>query len=232
MIRPTPTAGALLGGFCFALLFGVVESAHAEAADDAATAASATAAAELPAELPPPALATTPTTTTTTAPPPAPAPPPPALDPVDIPPAFGAQDAGGFLWSFVKSMLMLAAVLALIYLVLHKGLGRLVQRTQMGRRMRVVERIALDQRRALYLVEVDGQEVLLAGSEGGVVAVDLSGKERDRPATSAAPAARFSTELGKTGRAPPITGADDGKGEGQSRVHGAGGVKAREGVEG
>lgn len=159
------------------------------------------------------------------------------LEPLDVPPAFNAEDAGGFLWSFLKSMLMLGVVLALIYLVLHKGLGRLVQRTQMGRRMRVVERIALDQRRALYLVEVDGHEVLLAAGDGAVVAVDLPGakaKEPEPPATPASPAARFSTDLGKTGRAPPQTGvAADGKsdddGRGSSRIQTA---KAREGVEG
>lgn len=115
-----------------------------------------------------------------------PPPPPSLLDDEDK--AYGGYTPGAdagmseFIWGFVKSMLMLCVVLALIYLVLHKGLGRLVQRTQSGRRMRVVERIALDQRRALYLVEVDGREVLLAGSEGGVVPVDVSVREEPKTA--------------------------------------------------
>jgi flagellar biogenesis protein FliO len=122
----------------------------------------------------------------------------PPLDPMM---GYDTSAAGGmsdFVWSFVKSMLMLGVVLALIYLILHKGLGRLVQRTQSGKRMKVVERIVLDQRRALYLIEVDGEEVLLAGSEGGVTRVDRE------PAPPPAPP-RFSTE-GVRSTTPPITG--------------------------
>lgn len=156
--------------------------------------------------------------------------PPPPLDPVERPPAFTTGDAGSFLWSFVKSMLMLGLVLALIYLVLHKGLGRLMQRTQMGKRMRVVERIALDQRRALYLIEVDGQEVLLAGSDAAMVAVELPrNKEREPPSSAASPAVRFSTDLGKTGRPPPVTG---GLSEDGSKVQTPAGVRSRESAEG
>lgn len=107
---------------------------------------------------------------------------------------------GDFLWSFVRSMLMLGVVLALIYLVLHKGLGRLVQKTQSGRRMKVVERIALDQRRALYLVEVDGAEMLLAGTDGGVARVD-----RDEPPAPQPTPRSFTTE-GIAPEHPPLTG--------------------------
>lgn len=155
------------------------------------------------------------------------APPPPPLEPVEVPPAFDTQDAGGFLWSFVRSMLMLGAVLALIYLVLHKGLGHLVQRTQMGRRMRLVERIALDQRRALYLVEVDGKEVLLAGSDGGVSQVHL-GSPAPKPAVQAGEGAvRFQVDRAKGGRPPETGRAEDG-----SSLLTSTSTNARESVEG
>lgn len=156
----------------------------------------------------------------------APSPEPPPLDAVEVPPAFDTQDAGGFLWSFIKSMLMLGVVLALIYLVLHKGLGRLVQRTQMGRRMRVVERIALDQRRALYLVEVDGQEVLLAASDGSVTQVEVRRPSRE-PEENATPSTRFRVESAKGGRPPETGRAEDG----ESLIQ-AVSARARESAEG
>ena len=73
------------------------------------------------------------------------------------------------IWPFMKSMIMLAVVVGLAYLTLHKGLGKLMVRTQMGKRMKVLERVSLDQRRSLYLVEIDGHEIVLGGGEGGVV---------------------------------------------------------------
>ncbi len=70
---------------------------------------------------------------------------------------------------FIKSMLMLAVVVGLAYLTLHKGLGKLMVRAQAGKRIKVIERVSLDQRRSLYLVDIDGKELVLAGGEGGVV---------------------------------------------------------------
>jgi flagellar biogenesis protein FliO len=67
---------------------------------------------------------------------------------------------------FAKTMFMLLVVVGLIYLTLHKGLGAMVAKAQMGKRMRLVERVTLDQRRALYLIEVDGKEMVLAGAAG------------------------------------------------------------------
>ena len=102
-------------------------------------------------------------------------------------------------WPFVKMTLMLLVVLGLVYLTLHKGLGSLMARGQDGKRMRVVERISLGERKALFLVEVDGREMLLGTGEHGVAhLVDLS-----------APAA-FSQTLQKfeqaPAKAPPISG--------------------------
>jgi flagellar protein FliO/FliZ len=120
-------------------------------------------------------------------------------------PATTDPGIGPFLWQFVKTMLALGIVLALVYLVLHKGLGRLVQRTQIGKRMRVVERIQLEPRRSLYLVDVDGEEMLLSASEGGVQAL-----ERPTAAAAAVPPPSFSETLESSSNAPAVTrGARD-----------------------
>lgn len=83
-----------------------------------------------------------------------------------VPPPEGLGDLVG---TFARTMLMLLAVLALVYLTLHKGLGKLTERSQSGKRMRVVERVGLDARRGLYIVEVDGREMLIGTGEGGPV---------------------------------------------------------------
>lgn len=68
----------------------------------------------------------------------------------------------------LKTFLMLGVVLAIAYLSLHKGLGKLVEKQNAGRRVKVVERVGLDQKRSLYIVEVDGQQMLLGGSDQGL----------------------------------------------------------------
>ncbi|MCP4503826.1 MAG: FliO/MopB family protein [Deltaproteobacteria bacterium] len=75
----------------------------------------------------------------------------------------------GVIGPFFKSMFMLIVVLGIAWLTLHKGLGKLMTRAQVGKRMQVVEKTSLDQRRSLYLVAVDGKEFILGGGEGGVV---------------------------------------------------------------
>jgi flagellar biogenesis protein FliO len=58
---------------------------------------------------------------------------------------------------------------------LHRGLGGLIKVAQKGKRLKVLDRITLDQRRALYLVSLDDKELLFGGGEGGVVLLkDLS----------------------------------------------------------
>ena len=73
--------------------------------------------------------------------------------------------------SFLKTMVALCAVLAIVWLTLSKGMGKLVERAQAGKRVKVLERIALDARRSLYLVEVDGQQIVLGG--GDVTRIDI-----------------------------------------------------------
>jgi flagellar protein FliO/FliZ len=116
----------------------------------------------------------------------APAPTPPAAEPkLDVkdlpPPSIGM---GELLAPLFKTLLMLGVVLAIAYLTLHKGLGKLVARQNEGRRVKVVERVALDPKRALYLVEIDGKQMLLGSGEHGVVHI------KDLDAGDAAPALR------------------------------------------
>lgn len=81
------------------------------------------------------------------------------------------SELGDMLQSFARMMFMLLVVLALAYLFLHKGLGKIVAKTHAGKRIQVIEKHGLDHRRSLYLVKVDEKEFLLGGSDGGVTPI-------------------------------------------------------------
>ena len=97
------------------------------------------------------------------------------IDPND--PRGVAGSLEGIVWPAIKTMLMLLVVLGLIYLSLHKGLGKLISKTQAGKRIQVVERVNLDQKRALFIVKVDGEELFLAASEGGLTPLQIHGQK-------------------------------------------------------
>lgn len=128
------------------------------------------------------------------------------------PPSMGAVELIGPL---AKTMLMLCVVLAIVYLTLYKGLGKLVEKQNAGKRVKVVERVTLDQKRALFLVEIDGKQMLLAAGEGGVVLlkdVDAATGEVRAPApppgaSGGGFAARFADALKSRlpGAEPPVT---------------------------
>jgi len=96
------------------------------------------------------------------------------VDPND--PRGVASSLDSLVWPAIKTMLMLLVVLGLVYLSLHKGLGKLISRTQSGKRIQVVERVSLDQKRALFLVSIDGEEMLLGASEGGLTQLKSESK--------------------------------------------------------
>lgn len=136
----------------------------------------------------------------------APPAPDPLLDePLSDPAApMASEGMGDLLGSFARTMLMLCLVLGLVYLTLHKGVGKLVQRSQVGKRMRVVERVGLDPRRALYIVDVDGREMLIGTGEGGMVHLaDLGEKPADAAQSAPRPkvAKPFAKALEDTGKA-------------------------------
>jgi flagellar biogenesis protein FliO len=89
-------------------------------------------------------------------------PPPPPFDLDETAPALTASDV---VQPMLKTVVALSIVLLLAWLTLHKGMGRLVERAQAGKRMRVVERVALDARRSLFLVEVDGVTLVVGGGD-------------------------------------------------------------------
>jgi len=72
---------------------------------------------------------------------------------------------GDVIVTFLKAMAALGAVLALAWLTLGKGIPKLVEKAQAGKRVKVVERIALDARRSLFLVDIDGRLVVLGGGD-------------------------------------------------------------------
>ena len=123
---------------------------------------------------------------------PADAPVPPAFDDAMIGPATTTTD---LVLTFIKTVLMLCVVLALAWLTLSKGMGKLVEKAQAGKRVKVLERIALDARRSLFLVEIDGKMVVLAG--GDVVKVHELSDKNDK--------ARFAEVLAQT---PPPPSAE------------------------
>ena len=85
--------------------------------------------------------------------------------------SFSLLDA---LKAFVKTILMLLVVLLVAYVLLGKGLPKLMNKTMKNSRMKVLERLPLDQKRMLFLVEVDGQTYLLGGADGQVSLIDKS----------------------------------------------------------
>jgi flagellar biogenesis protein FliO len=91
------------------------------------------------------------------------------------PPDYGA--------SLLQTLVALAAVCALAYVAVRFGLGRLYRTASSGRRMRVVERLPLDGRRALLLVEVDERTYLVGSGEGAPPALlaELAGARGAEP---------------------------------------------------
>jgi flagellar biosynthetic protein FliO len=104
----------------------------------------------------------------------------------------------GLMGVLLKTMLMLALVVGAAYLTLHKGVGKLMARAQQGQRIKVVERVHLGERRSLYLVSVDGKEMLLGVGEGGISTLE---------APAAREGARFASLLDVAHAAPGENGA-------------------------
>jgi flagellar biogenesis protein FliO len=88
-------------------------------------------------------------------------PPPPPVDEELVKP-FGTAD---IVKSLLRTTLMLAVVLGIVWLTLSKGMGKLVEKANAGKRVKVIERVALDARRSLFLVEVDGKQMVLGGGD-------------------------------------------------------------------
>src|SRR5436309_3324578 len=72
------------------------------------------------------------------------------------------------LWSLFQLLFALLFIVALVYLTLHKGLGTWLRKSQANKLIQVKERMVLDSKRSLYIVEVSGKVMLLGGGDNGV----------------------------------------------------------------
>lgn len=70
-------------------------------------------------------------------------------------------------WTLARTMIVLAMVVALAYLTLNVGLRRLLGiRSAVGTSVvTVLERVSLDQKRSLFVVEAGGEVLLIGGGE-------------------------------------------------------------------
>lgn len=93
-------------------------------------------------------------------------------------PGFGRQgvglyalaQAGGveFFFMLLQTMLTLALVCGLAYIIFRWVLPRLNIARTSNSMVRVVDRVGLDARKSLYVIEVAGRWLLIASSEAGV----------------------------------------------------------------
>lgn len=81
----------------------------------------------------------------------------------------GNDDSMGVAMSaFLRMIVVLAGVLLLAYLLLHKGLGKLNAKLSHGRLIRVVDRVGLEPKKILYVVEVADHHYLIGSSDAGL----------------------------------------------------------------
>jgi flagellar biogenesis protein FliO len=73
-----------------------------------------------------------------------------------------------FLWMLVQTIFALALVIGLAYLIFRVILPRLAVNYGSNNMVRVVDRIGLEARKSLYVIEVAGKWMLVASSENGV----------------------------------------------------------------
>ena len=73
-----------------------------------------------------------------------------------------------FLWMLVQTIFALALVCGLAYVIFRVILPRLAVSYSSNNMVRVVDRIGLEARKSLYVIEVAGKWMLVASSENGV----------------------------------------------------------------
>ena len=95
--------------------------------------------------------------------------PPPEPSPLGESLSHGDDDGISVAMSaFLRMIVVLAGVLLLAYLLLHKGLGKLNSRLTHGRLIRVIDRVGLEPKKVLYVIEVADHHYLIGASEAGL----------------------------------------------------------------
>jgi flagellar protein FliO/FliZ len=99
--------------------------------------------------------------------------PAPAAPEPELPRSEPPEGAGGELdlgWTLLRTAVVLGVVIALVYLTLNVGLRRLLGIKALGAAgvVKVLERVPLDQRRTLYVVEAAGEVLLVGASDGSL----------------------------------------------------------------
>ncbi len=134
-------------------------------------------------------------------------------DPFEAQPT--AEESESMGWMLVRTVLLLLAVLASIYLTLNVGLRKLMglQGVGVGRQsvVSVVERVPLDQRKALFVLKAADEYLLVGSGEGGLQLLsklDTQAVERiraERPPANVVPLTPFLQKLlsRRTGSTPP-----------------------------
>lgn len=118
-------------------------------------------------------------------------------------------------WALLRTLLVLAAVVALAFLSLNFGLRKLMGltgvRTGGPSVVQVLERIPLDPKRSLYLVQAAGEYLLLGGGEEALSflakldAAEVERLRKEKAAESAAAGPFLQKLLSKRGGPPPPT---------------------------
>lgn len=119
-------------------------------------------------------------------------------------------------WQAFQTFVVLGLVILLIYLTLNHGLRRLMGiRGPVGRSVvTVIDRVPLDQKKALYVVKVAGEYLLLGGAEGGVQlvtkldAAEVERLQRDARAATPQLSPFLQKLLSRRGGTPPPTGQE------------------------
>ncbi len=132
------------------------------------------------------------------------------------PPELAAEDFS-LGWTLVRTLVVLAMVVALAYLTLNVGLRRLLGiRAPVGTSVvTVLERVSLDQKRSLFVVEAGGEVLLIGGGDAAlslITKLDRAqvDKLRAPPATSAVQLSPFLRKLLGRKEPPPAAQPDPG----------------------
>jgi flagellar protein FliO/FliZ len=76
-----------------------------------------------------------------------------------------------FLWMLAQTIFALALVCGLAYLIFRVILPRFTTNYGLNNMVRVVDRVGLEARKSLYVIEVAGKWMLISSSESGITLV-------------------------------------------------------------